>query len=446
MATEDDKKKTPNPDIQTTTSASSKQHQNSKQHSTQSSIQKGDTSGQSYSTWTHEAEQSADAAATRAYAAYGYNQKPDGTIERNQSLFDALGLDRDKLRGEREKQMRLNRWKQIESALFNSGAILSDMISAGIGGNVWKRDKETTASNAAKDNERLRELQAAEDAAAAERERKERQDAYKAGEEARYKELDRLKRNVQEGSSYTRGGSQSDTTTESKSDTTSTQTQNQYMSDAYKEYKYAKGSGRSGARSSAYDDVFNVGVKKGDNGQEVRSFAMSKAEKAALGKGLQIAIVNRAQNDPAYRQLMIDSGIIEERISSDGRKILSSKVSDPIAFLDDVQNGITYNGKAIDIPELTNLQIDFITEQGGYNRNGRGITRSEAYEIITGDNIHLPTGKLDPVAVQRLREQGIEFPGERVEEIYPGLRTTSQSNKGFNPDNLQRTEETEGGL
>lgn len=249
MATEDDKKKTPNPDIQTTTSASSKQNQNSKQHSTQSSIQQGETSGRSYSEWDSNAEQSADAAATRAYTAYGYNQKPDGTIERDQSLFDALGLDRDKLRGEREKQMRLNRWKQIESALFNSGAILSDMISAGIGGNVWKRDKDTTASDAAKDNERLRELQAAEDAAASERERKERQEAYKAAEDARYRELDRLKQNVQEGSSRTRGGSQSDTTTESKSDTTSTQTQNQYMSDAYKAYKSAKGSGRSGAGS-----------------------------------------------------------------------------------------------------------------------------------------------------------------------------------------------------
>lgn len=85
----------------------------------------------------------------------------------DKTLFGVLGINPADTRKQREKEQKLNRWKQIESALYHSGALLSDMISAGVGGNVWKRDKDQTAAKAHEANLKLQAEQNAEDAAVA---------------------------------------------------------------------------------------------------------------------------------------------------------------------------------------------------------------------------------------------------------------------------------------
>lgn len=92
---------------------------------------------------------------------YHYDPKT-GDIDRG-TLFDVLGVKPEQLKEQREKEMRRNRMKQLGSALFNSGALISDMISAGLGGNVWKREKDNTAEQAHAANVALEREQAADD-------------------------------------------------------------------------------------------------------------------------------------------------------------------------------------------------------------------------------------------------------------------------------------------
>lgn len=100
----------------------------------------------------------------KAYAD-AYHVNPDtGRVDRR-FVSDILGVDPEVLRKKREEEIALNRSKQKESALYNSLAVLGDMITTASGGNVWKRDADKHAKDAHDDNIKLQKEQAAEDEA-----------------------------------------------------------------------------------------------------------------------------------------------------------------------------------------------------------------------------------------------------------------------------------------
>ena len=90
---------------------------------------------------------------------------PETGQVKDATIYTVLGIDPQKSREQRELEAKRNRQKQISAALYHSGALLSDMLSASLGGNVWKRDKDTTAKEAAARNLQLQAEQRAEDAA-----------------------------------------------------------------------------------------------------------------------------------------------------------------------------------------------------------------------------------------------------------------------------------------
>ena len=103
----------------------------------------------------------------------GYMLNENGEIVRDPkaSLYDVLQVDRDRMRDERERQERQQKRIKLKDAIKKSAFLINDMIAAGIGANVVKREKDDIASNADKEIARLREQQIADDAAAKAQER-----------------------------------------------------------------------------------------------------------------------------------------------------------------------------------------------------------------------------------------------------------------------------------
>lgn len=83
------------------------------------------------------------------------------------NLSDAIGAKREKIRKQREKEATANARRAKVAAWADSARVIGDIISAGVGGNVYAREKDTTAKEMNERNKALRDLQAAEDAQAA---------------------------------------------------------------------------------------------------------------------------------------------------------------------------------------------------------------------------------------------------------------------------------------
>jgi hypothetical protein len=121
---------------------------------------------------------------------------------------------------------RVNRAKALNAGLFNAISTIGDMISAGTGGNVYKREKNTIAEDAAKDTIERRDAAVAAEAAAKEKDRAALLDALKNAKAAndKYLELNGIKKTSQstEGYQETRstensGGTTTQSSTTSKS-------------------------------------------------------------------------------------------------------------------------------------------------------------------------------------------------------------------------------------
>lgn len=402
-------------------------HQQSEQSGESESTQSGESRSTSYTTITPENEQRVDAAAQRAASAYGYDYNPQTGEMKQGTVFDALNIDRAKIRDAREKQQKLNRWKQIESALFNSGAILSDMISAGVGGNVWRREKDTTAQDAAKDMERLRELQAAEDAAAAMQERQDRVNAFNAAQTARNQEYERLKQTVsgtkQSGESKTKhsGKSTTDGTTTGNTTSTTDQTQGTAYSDQYWASKNKGGytiddegnivfGAGSGGRGGSGNGTASLQVRiRGKNGEEVKEIKIAKSDKEELvntAHSLLQEAMNRGEiSVDDLKGIYTPANTLKGKDASwDDKVILSSKV-------------------VLNQPRILNKFIDKLVGSG-YTIDGNKITRAQAYEMITGVSPYGNDGKIAANKVLR---------GVILDNV-GGTSATIDVNTGFNPD------------
>lgn len=92
--------------------------------------------------------------------------------DRNKQLEDAygtfsstVGANNVRIKRERERLNRLAQKRAKVAAWTDSARVISDMISAGIGGNVYERKPDTTAKEAYEEIKARKQLQDAEDAA-----------------------------------------------------------------------------------------------------------------------------------------------------------------------------------------------------------------------------------------------------------------------------------------
>ncbi len=129
------------------------------------------------------------------------------TVDRD-SLFGAIGIRPQDTKEQREREIERNRKRQKASALFQSAALISDIISAAHGGNAWKREKDNTAAQAQAANDALHREQLAEDAANAGVVQKYLQDFHKA-QDALHKQMEHYNYVIRKQS----GGGSTTTTT-----------------------------------------------------------------------------------------------------------------------------------------------------------------------------------------------------------------------------------------
>lgn len=178
------------------------------------------SSASSYTEYTDAVRQGAVADSDKAMTQQGYEKNDKGEwVKKDNYLSSILNMKK-----HNEEVERINRAKALNAGLLNAFTTIGDMISAGVGGNVYKRDKNTIAEDAAKDTIARREATIQAEAVARE---KDRQDLLKALESAKaahdkYLELNGIKKTeqTQEGHTETRTSTNSGGTSRSSSFTT----------------------------------------------------------------------------------------------------------------------------------------------------------------------------------------------------------------------------------
>lgn len=351
------------------------------------------------------AEQAANKQIEQLNRDKGYIQDEQGNwVEPN--MLDALKI-RDNLRATREQQQKLNRWKQIESALYNSGAILSDMITAGLGGDVWKREKDTTAADAAKDTERLRELQAAEDVAWADKERQRREAEAKERQAIRDKEFERNTKTITTNSGSNTGTQQSVSSSNQTTNSTSRSSQNShtigsqdtkggYYKDADGNLVFVRTGGRGGSVGKQH--YIPIKFKHGKNGEQVINVEVDEEERNTLARNLADQIETAAKNGDQYAVDLV--GKYKNKTTGSGASRVTSW--DYNALIDD--------GELYQIPSVLNRYLDEAVKWGMTSsmkdKDGNYIpyTRTELYQLMTGDNAlqNVPLGVILQTPTQQI--------------------------------------------
>lgn len=234
---------------------------------------------------------------------YHYDPKT-GDIDRD-TLFDVLGVKPEQLKAQREKEMRRNRMKQLGSALFQSGALISDMISAGLGGNVWKREKDNTAEQAHAANVAFEKEQAADDMKNAA--------IVNNARNAYYNAMDTLNKNMERYNRTlkvtTGGGTQR---TETGGNTHTTTTGGAEHTSGYQEQqlrKYGNGNGSGSGSGNGGGGMITVNVM-GDNGT-LQPSEVTKDEAKNLVEHAKTVYENAIRNgDQELYDLMHARGLV----------------------------------------------------------------------------------------------------------------------------------------
>lgn len=78
------------------------------------------------------------------------------------TMAEIIGADPDKYYENRENQKKLNEFRRKEAQFYNGLSVIGDIATAASGGNVFRRQKDTTGADAAKENQRLDDLTRAE--------------------------------------------------------------------------------------------------------------------------------------------------------------------------------------------------------------------------------------------------------------------------------------------
>lgn len=364
------------------------------------SEQRGSSRSESQMQLTPEAQQAEREARDAYMQSHGYVPDGKGGWKLNQTLFDALNIPREDLRKERERQQKENRMKQLVSGLYHGGALLSDMISAGVGGNVWKREKDDTAEKAAAENKQLRTLQLAEDAAFAEKQRKDMQDTLdKAQQQADQRRRELMKTvNTQTHQSKGEQKSESQSTQQSVQNSTSVGTQTSVQGTTYSDA--LKGGGlvgrsrrRYGAGGSSKDvDYIPVRLVNTAKGQEYVTFEVDKAEKAALAGAVAASIQEAAANGDANARRLWSLYFTPGSKGKRGSKPTPDKWN---------YDGLMNDASLYQVPGVLNKYLDELEAIGmtytdPKTKQAVKYSRGQLYDMMTGDAArkNVPAGVL----------------------------------------------------
>ncbi|GEM_PF-2713304 len=246
-------------------------------------------------------------------AAYGIDPNT-GRVD-HRFVSEILGVDPDIMRRKRAEEERLNQSKQKESALYNSLAVLGDMITTAGGGNVWLRNADQHAKQAHDDNIALQKEQQAEDIANNDKLRSVQQ-AYAAAVQKIYDTI---------GKSYStkvsrtteQGGNTVAKTTQGQD--ISTTTQGNDRTTGYTEGRTNKGTG-SGSGSNGGSGGVRYMNATTENGT-IRRYELTKPQFEAIASLLKKHYTNllSSENAKPLRKQLEQDGII--RYGKDGKPI-----------------------------------------------------------------------------------------------------------------------------
>lgn len=180
------------------------------------------TTAESSTHYSDEVRQGGQAEYDKSMRDQGYVKNAKGEwVMNDSSLGSVLNMQK-----HNQEVERVNRAKALNAGLFNTISTIGDMISAGTGGNVYKREKNTIAEDAAKDTIARRDAAVAAEAAAKDKDRAALLDALKNAKAAhdKYLELHGIKKTAQttEGYQERRTTMNSGGTTTGRSTTTKT--------------------------------------------------------------------------------------------------------------------------------------------------------------------------------------------------------------------------------
>lgn len=267
----------------------------SSQTGTSTSNQSSESSSTSYREITPEAQAAGQAAHDEYMTQQGYVKDPNGNWVLNKTLFDVLNIPREKMRKERERQEKHNRMKQLAAGIYHGAELLTDSISLGTGGRVWKRDKDDTASKAADENKQLRTLQLAEDAAFADKQRKDLQNALDRAQQIGEQRTRDLMRTVSNQNSNSRGTQTSTSNSihrQAQSNTivgTQTSKQGTFFNDDFVNRRYGRLYGSGGGGAGKYKTV-KIPYTGSDGVQHSYDIDIPEAHYEAMGRYISSTI------------------------------------------------------------------------------------------------------------------------------------------------------------
>jgi hypothetical protein len=130
----------------------------------------------------------------------GFERAEDGSLkDTNPTIGDLLDLKK-----YTQESERINKAKALNAGLYNAVSTIGDIISAGVGGNVYKREKDTIAADAAKDTDAKKKALLDAEKAAKDKDRQRYADAVKAIQDLNIKHMNlRDKISTQTTNGYT---------------------------------------------------------------------------------------------------------------------------------------------------------------------------------------------------------------------------------------------------
>lgn len=322
---------------------------------------------------------------------FTFDEKGEVIRNPNSTFYDAIGVDREKLRGERDRQERIQRMRKLEHGLANSAMLISDMISAGIGGNVYKRDKDKTNEEADKDIARLREEQIADDMAAKMQDIQDQEkwsaDYWKAFNEWRKEKQKHISENSSTGSQESVQQGQQVTTNQQSSKSNTVQTSKstpEYLAATHKGGLTVDKNGNlifGGGGGGKGTAVANVRVTTA-NGEELQQIYLPDYAREELVNTAH-TLLQEAINTGEISADDLKGFYTPER--KNGTKLEPAKWNDDNLLSSEI---------VLRQPRILNTFINKIIEQG-YEINGKPISRADAYMLITGINPYGTDGKID---------------------------------------------------
>ena len=278
---------------------------------------------------------------------------------------DILGLDPDYYIRKQEADERLARYKRKESGWANAFRLISDMATAGAGGNVWVRPKDDIAEKERTKEQKAQEnINAMQQAMVKAKEAREAQ-ALKAQLDAKAQLLKQYSgetnitqtQNEPEITTTTGGGKV--TTTEGGKVTTSSREVVEQDGRSTTKYKFGSYTRRAGyGRSTSQDDVVYLNGWT-ENGKVKIPVELTKNDKAAIANALESVI---PRNDPNYYDYKNGVAVFNVKKAID-------------------------SGEFFNDPRILNWMISKIVTE--YERDGKQISYAEAYQILTNVNPYI---------------------------------------------------------